>query len=192
MSDNNDTPIKPGKPTAAASAAPKGTSIVRLASINGILKDERQTSRKVVPTGQRMTAKQEAFARHVASGLTLAASYRLAYDASGMSPEALYVAASNLASNSKVAVLIDSLKPKLDAVTLHDPSQVKAEIVATLRAILSDTTAKQADRMKAAELLGRWGEVGLFNDISTLKVEHATPEEQVQALTAKLRKLAEG
>jgi len=85
--------------------------------------------------------------------------------------------------------MIDSLKAKHTGVTLHDPGQVKAEIVATLRSILSDTTAKQADRMKAAELLGRWGEVGLFNDISTLKVEQPAPSEAIDALKARITKL---
>jgi len=57
-----------------------------------------------------LTAKQDAYARNVASGMTQAAAYRAAYDATGMRQETVYVEASRLAANPKIALRNESLR----------------------------------------------------------------------------------
>lgn len=137
-----------------------------------------------------LTLKQEAFAQAVAEGLTFSAAYRKAYDAERMSDAAVWQEGSRLAANPRVALRMKELREVTKPRASHDPGEVKAEIIRTLRTILSDSNAKQADRMKAAELLGRWGEVALFNDVSTVKVEQVEPEQAIDLLRDKLKKLA--
>lgn len=181
------------KPTAAASAA-----FPRVVTLDGIPIGDERTNRALnkpadgEPVGQRLTAKQEAFCQHVATGMTLSAAYRAAYGAEGWADESVWSNASKLAANTKVRLRIEAEKDRLKPVTPHDPGEVKAKIIRTLTSILEDPQSRPADRMKAAELLGRWGEVALFDDRSTVKVETTSPEQAVEAITEKLRKLAQG
>ena len=57
-----------------------------------------------------LTHKQDLYARYVASGETQTAAYRASYDAAGMRLETVYVEASRLAANPKVALRIEALR----------------------------------------------------------------------------------
>ena len=61
----------------------------------------------------KLTAKQEAFAQGIADGLGQADAYRMAYDSNTASDGSIYVQASNLMKNSKVALRIDELKSQV-------------------------------------------------------------------------------
>ena len=58
----------------------------------------------------KLTPKQETFARHVAEGDTYAQAYRTAYDAENMSDKAIRVEASRLASNPIVSLMVMELQ----------------------------------------------------------------------------------
>ena len=60
-----------------------------------------------------LTAKQEAFAQAIADGMTQADAYRTAYDAEGMTDNTIYVKASELIRNDKVAERVKELKSML-------------------------------------------------------------------------------
>lgn len=60
-----------------------------------------------------LTAKQEAFAQGIADGLDQASAYRAAYDAENMSDLAIYVEASRIMDNPKVALRVKELKDAL-------------------------------------------------------------------------------
>jgi phage terminase small subunit len=60
-----------------------------------------------------LTAKQEAFAQAVASGMTQADAYRSAYSAGNMSDGALHVEASILVGSPKIALRLAELKDAL-------------------------------------------------------------------------------
>lgn len=60
-----------------------------------------------------LTAKQEAFAQGIADGLDQASAYRAAYDAENMSDPAIYVEASRIMDNPKVALRVKELKDAL-------------------------------------------------------------------------------
>lgn len=63
-----------------------------------------------------LTAKQEAFAQAVVSGMSLSDAYRAAYNAGTMSAATINVKASEVMANGKVAVRVDSLrKPVVEA-----------------------------------------------------------------------------
>jgi hypothetical protein len=139
----------------------------------------------------RLTAKQEAFCQHVAAGNTLSASYRLAYPASLSWPDGqVWKEASLLAKNPKVIEWMKAHKAELKAQTPHDPGEVKAKVIRRLVTLLEDERLKPLEVAKIAELLGRWGEVALFDDKSTIKVETVEPEQAIEALKDKLKKLA--
>jgi phage terminase small subunit len=58
----------------------------------------------------KLTAKQELFAQCIADGMGQADAYRTAYDSNTASEGSIYVQASNLMKNSKVALRVDELK----------------------------------------------------------------------------------
>ena len=60
-----------------------------------------------------LTFKQEAFAQAIADGMTQADAYRTAYDAEGMTDNTIYVKASELIRNDKVAERVRELKEAL-------------------------------------------------------------------------------
>ena len=61
----------------------------------------------------KLTAQQEAFAQSLADGLSQSDAYRKTYKAGKMKPESLWVAASNVARNHKVATRVLELKSAL-------------------------------------------------------------------------------
>lgn len=78
-----------------------------------------------------LTAKQEAFAQAVASGMTQADAYRSAYDAENMGDDTIYVKASELMSDGKVSVRVSELKEAIAIAALWtrlDSVQALAEI----------------------------------------------------------------
>ena len=64
-------------------------------------------------TQNKLTAKQELFAQCIADGMGQADAYRTAYDAKTGSDASIYVQASNLMKNPKVAIRVDELKSQV-------------------------------------------------------------------------------
>ena len=64
-------------------------------------------------TQSKLTAKQEAFAQGIANGLGQADAYRMAYNSNTASDSSIYVQASNLMKNSKVALRVAELKSQV-------------------------------------------------------------------------------
>lgn len=62
-----------------------------------------------------LTSKQEQFAQNIADGMTQADAYRNAYNAENMSDNSIWVNASKLTADAKVAVRIKELKDKIAA-----------------------------------------------------------------------------
>jgi phage terminase small subunit len=60
-----------------------------------------------------LTAQQEKFCQAIADGMTQADAYRTAYKAGNMKDEVIYVKASELAKDGKVAVRVSELKSVL-------------------------------------------------------------------------------
>ena len=80
---------------------------------------------------KKLTPKQEAFAKNVASGMTQADAYRAAYAAGKMKPESVQVNASKLMSDAKVAQRVSELRndgAEKAAYTLADHLERLAEL----------------------------------------------------------------
>jgi hypothetical protein len=120
---------------------------------------------------RKLTAKQERFAQLVASGEKYSPAYRLSHDANGSSDQTVWVHASQLAANDKVATRIDELVERYASVAEIDASYVLQRVKGT--AEMAQVEGEYSPALKGYELLGR--HVGLFSEHSTVdvRVEHA-------------------
>ena len=131
---------------------------------------------------EKLTQKQEAFARAYVETGNASEAYRRAYDAARMKPEAIHVNASKLLADTKVALRVDALQEK--HAKRHD---ITVDRITEM--LLEDRTLARSKDEPAAAVTAAMGIAklhGLIIDKS--KVELATHED---ALT-ELRKLAAG
>ena len=124
-------------------------------------------------TEKPLTAKQEAFAQAVASGLNQSDAYRKAYNAEKMSDKQVWEEASKLFSNPKVAPRVAELKAKLNARLEAKALWSREEAAEVLRKAISlgldsDSHGKLADAVKSVEVLNKM--TGLD---APLKLEHS-------------------
>ena len=64
-------------------------------------------------TNPKLSAKQEAFAQCIANGDDQGTAYRNSYDASGMKDASIYIEASRLIKDPKIALRVDELKAEV-------------------------------------------------------------------------------
>lgn len=135
-----------------------------------------------------LTAKQEAFAQGVGSrGETLAAAYRAAYDAEGMSPAAVHVAACRLMDNAAVALRVNALVAAKQASASHDAVRIRRHVIDRLHAESTDPDNPPAARVRALELLGKLDVVGAFRERVATEQAEAAPADLAATLEAKLK-----
>ena len=135
-----------------------------------------------------LTAKQEAFCQGVGSrGETLAAAYRAAYDAEGMSPPAVHVAACRLMDNAAVVLRVNALVAAKQAKTSHDAARIRAHVIERLHAESTDPDNPPAARVRALELLGKLDVVGAFRERVATEAAEAAPADLAATLEARLR-----
>jgi len=80
----------------------------------------------------RLTKKQEAFAQFIADGFTQYEAYAKAYDAEQMQTDSVYVAASRLINNAKVALRVTELRKDLQEQYLWTRSASVRRLMAVL------------------------------------------------------------
>lgn len=97
----------------------------------------------------KLTAKQEKFCQGVADGLSLADAYRAAYNADKFKPESLWVNASKLMADAKVALRVDELRAALAEKAMWR----REDSVRVLLENLDDPDAKVADRNATVKIL---------------------------------------
>lgn len=119
-----------------------------------------------------LTAKQEGFCLSVAKGLSLAQAYRDNYNAENMANETIWVKASELMSNGKVAVRVSGLQGKAQERTLVTMESITAELDENrmMGAKLDQPAAMNAASMGKAKLHG------LLVDKTDNKHEHGISE----------------
>ena len=116
-----------------------------------------------------LTAKQEAFAQAVASGMTFSEAYRAAYDCSNRSDKTVNEHASRAMSDSKILARVKELKAQLaDEVlwTRKEAAEVLRKAIAL--GLDSESHGKLADAVKSVEVLNKM--TGLD---APLKLEHS-------------------
>ena len=93
----------------------------------------------------KLTAKQEAFAQAIASGMTQADAYRTAYNAAKMLPESIWSKASEVMADVKVSSRVSELK----AATASKALWTRERSVLALASIADSSEAK-ANEITAA------------------------------------------
>ena len=112
-----------------------------------------------------LTHKQDQFARLVAAGASQSEAYRQAYDVSpNASPATIHAQASLVAANHKVIARVKYYIDHTIANSQHDPMAIRVVVLNTLLEICQRSTAKDSDRNRSAELLGKVRGEDLFKD----------------------------
>jgi hypothetical protein len=115
------------------------------------------------PSGERITANQEVYCRLVALGWPITDAYRYCYACEASKPRTIERKAWDLANRNPATV--SRIKELVDARVagqLHQASYLRAHVVERLFA--ESTNAREGGtRVRALELLGKIGEVGLFD-----------------------------
>ena len=173
----------PAKRTGAKITKGKKPKLVVAASNDGVVVSLARGQGK---DDNGLTSKQEAFCQGVGSrGETLAAAYRAAYDADGMSPAAVHVAACRLMDNAAVALRVNALVRAKQAKSSHDAARIRAHVIERLHAESIDPDSSPAARVRALELLGKLDVVGAFRE--RVQQEDAAPAQADLAATLEAR-----
>ena len=97
-----------------------------------------------------LTGKQEEFAKNIVQGMSQADAYRSAYDVEDMSDNAIYVEASRLMDNPKVALRIKELRD-----TLAKPTIMSAQERLEWLSYLVGADAGTTDKLRAIDIMNR-------------------------------------
>ena len=98
-----------------------------------------------------LTAKQEAFAQNIIQGMNQADAYRSAYNCENMTDNSIYVNASKLVSDAKVAQRLKELREQLAKPSIMS-AQERLEWLTRL--ILSDDETT-TDKLRAADIMNK-------------------------------------
>ncbi len=139
-----------------------------------------------------LTVKQMEFAKAVAKGGTLVDAYRHAYETKTRNVSTISGKASMLASLPKIQSVIVSLRAEEEASALLDGPETGRLVVEFLRKTMAKDAAKDADRIRAAELLGKTHFTALFREITETVSVQRTDAEVKAELLQRLGRLAKG
>ena len=98
-----------------------------------------------------LTAKQEEFAKAIVEGMNQADAYRSAYNTSRMSDNAIYVNASKLVGDTKVALRIKELREQLAKPSI----KTAQERMEWLTQLIENEEESTGDKLKAVDILNK-------------------------------------
>lgn len=98
-----------------------------------------------------LTPKQELFAQNIIQGMNQAEAYRSAYSCKNMSDNAVYVNASKLAADTKVALRIKELREQLATPAIMS-AQKRLE---WLTGIIKSEDESTGDKLKAVDIMNK-------------------------------------
>lgn len=111
----------------------------------------------------RLTAKQKQFAHEIAMGETKAGAYRKAYKSKGK-PQTASIEGQRLMRNPAVSLQVEAITRALEAERLRTPAHLRALVIHELTETAINPEVKDAQRLKALELLGKVTEVAAFTE----------------------------
>ena len=137
---------------------------------------------RVVGKEDRLTAKQEAFAKQVAKGAVLSDAYRECYAAEGMRDSTIWSEACKLAQNPKVTARVKALQAEMEE-DRRTIARRREEFVLKRLAEEAEQAETDGARVRALELLGKT--VSMFTD----RIEQTdTTERSASDIEADLRR----
>ena len=113
--------------------------------------------------------------------------YRQAYDTNGK-PNGQSVNAHKLANNTKVSLMISQLQASETIKHMIIPSSLRALAIEKITELAIDDEISPRDRLKALELIGKFTEVGLFEDRDQTATIVSNSDEVKRKLLDSLRK----
>ena len=137
---------------------------------------------RVVGKEDRLTAKQEAFAKQVAKGAVLSDAYRECYSAEGMRDSTIWSEACKLAQNPKVSTRVKAIQAEMEE-DRRTIARRREEFVLKRLAEEAEQAETDGARVRALELLGKT--VSMFTD----RIEQTdTTERSASDIEADLRR----
>ena len=137
---------------------------------------------RVVGREDRLTAKQEAFAKQVAGGADLSDAYRDCYSAEGMRDSTIWSEACKLAQNPKVSTRVKAIQAEMEE-DRRTIARRREEFVLKRLAEEAEQAETDGARVRALELLGKT--VSMFTD----RIEQTdTTERSASDIEADLRR----
>jgi hypothetical protein len=138
-----------------------------------------------------LTEKQRAFCRNVAEGMTLADSYRAAYDCQNMAPATITNEAYKLMLRQDITAIVNKYSQEKLAKTSHDAARIRLSVIERLQIEANDTTNPASVRVRALELLGKITDVALFTErLQTDTATTRSPDQITEELKERIAKLA--
>lgn len=98
-----------------------------------------------------LTAKQEKFVQGIIEGMSQADAYRSAYSCKNMSDNAIYVNASKLMADDKIALRVQELRERLVKPSIMSAQQR----LEWLTSVITSDEESTADKLKAADLMNK-------------------------------------
>lgn len=98
-----------------------------------------------------LTAKQEQFVQNIIQGMSQADAYRSAYSCKNMSDNAIYVNASKLAADAKVALRLSELRQELATPAIMS-AQRRLE---WLTGVIQNEKESTGDKLKAIDIMNK-------------------------------------
>ena len=145
-------------------------------------KDKGKGYLRVVGREDRLTAKQEAFAKQVAGGGFLSDAYRDCYSAEGMRDSTIWSEACKLAQNPKVSTRVKAIQAEMEE-DRRTIARRREEFVLKRLAEEAEQAETDGARVRALELLGKT--VSMFSD----RIEETdTTERSASDIEADLRR----
>lgn len=129
----------------------------------------------------QLTAKQKAFAYHVAEGATKAAAYRKAYR-EDVAPSTLKAQPYILAADERIAREIEAYKLAKEAAKHRTAEDLRALVIQALVQQVIDPDCPPAVRTQAAKTLGNVTEVAAFTERRESVVHHSSDKLRAQIL----------
>lgn len=152
----------------------------------------RSPNIKPVGSASSLTSKQEQFAwLIVMEDKNQTEAYRAAYDCENMLPQTIWSLASNMMKHPKVSARMEELRRRKEERDHHDGAHVRRKLMEKLL-FLADNAAKDSDKLKALEMLGKFAHVQAFSDkleVKTSNVEMSS-EEIMAEIQRRLQDLA--
>jgi len=114
-------------------------------------------------TPRALTAKQKRFAEAIALGETKAGAYRKAYDTASL-PATQSHAGARLLADSRIQAQVEAFKVAAEARKYATPAALRSLVIEQLTAMAVNPDVKDAQRLRALELLGKVTEVAAFTE----------------------------
>ena len=143
---------------------------------------------KILGNDIKLTSKQRKFSENIVlKGMNKTEAYRQAYDTNGK-PSGQSVNANKVFNNTKVSLMINQLQASETIKHLILPSSLRALAIEKITELAIDDDLSPRDRLKALELIGKFTEVGLFEDRDRTATIVTNSDEVKQRLMDSLRK----